>query len=101
MVSTDKVKSKFVLGKDVRQVLSYVETGNADAGIVYATDAHIASQVRIVSTAPDASHDPIIYPVAVLKDSRHQSEAIAFENYLMGQTAKEIFEKYGFTAAAE
>ena len=57
------MKSKFVLGKDVRQVLSYVETGNADAGIVYATDALTASQVRVVATAPENSHDPIVYPV--------------------------------------
>jgi molybdate transport system substrate-binding protein len=57
------VKSKFVLGKDVRQVLGYVETGNADVGIVYATDALTASQVRVVATAPENSNDPIVYPV--------------------------------------
>lgn len=36
----DKVESKLVYGKDVRQVLSYVETGNVDAGIVKDTKHH-------------------------------------------------------------
>ena len=54
-----------MLGKDVRQVLTYVETGNADAGLVYATDAQTSGRVRVVAVAPDSSHDPIVYPAAV------------------------------------
>jgi molybdate transport system substrate-binding protein len=54
----DQIKPKLVLGKDVRQVLSYVQTGNADAGIVYATDALISQQVRVVATAPENTHQP-------------------------------------------
>ena len=62
----DAVQSRLVLAKDVRQVLSYVETGNADAGIVYATDARESSKVRVTATAPPGSHTPVVYPVAVL-----------------------------------
>ncbi|MDI5788663.1 substrate-binding domain-containing protein [Bacillus licheniformis] len=46
-----KVQSKVVYSKDVRQVLSYIETGNADAGIVYRTDALSSDQVETVETA--------------------------------------------------
>ncbi|WP_433966623.1 molybdate ABC transporter substrate-binding protein [Tunturiibacter gelidiferens] len=97
----DQIKPKLVFGKDVRQVLSYVQTGNADVGIVYATDALIAPQVRIVATAPENTHQPIVYPIAVLKESRHKTEAIAFEEFLKSSTAKRIFEKHGFTVAVK
>jgi molybdate transport system substrate-binding protein len=97
----DQVKSKLVLGKDVRQVLSYVQTGNADAGLVYATDAMIAPQVRVIATAPENTHEPIVYPIAVLKESKYKDEAIAFEEFLRSSTARGIFEKYGFTVTVK
>jgi molybdate transport system substrate-binding protein len=96
----DKINAKLVLGKDVRQVLTYVETGNADAGLVYATDAQISSKVRVVATAPDSTHDPIVYPVAVIKGSRNEQAARSFVDYLSSAAAKAIFVKHGFTIAA-
>jgi molybdate transport system substrate-binding protein len=96
----DKVSAKFVLGKDVRQVLTYVETGNTDAGIVYATDAQTSGKVRVVAVAPDSSHDPIVYPAAVLKSSRNDEDARKFIEYLASPAAKAIFIKHGFTIAS-
>jgi molybdate transport system substrate-binding protein len=94
---TDKVASKLVLGNDVRQVLTYVETGNADAGLVYATDAKISGKVRIVATAPESTHDPIVYPAAVVKASRNEEAARRFIEFLSSMAAQAIFQKYGFT----
>jgi molybdate transport system substrate-binding protein len=90
------VKNKTVYAKDVRQVLTYVETGNADAGIVYQTDARISSQVRMVATAPADSHDPIVYPVAIIKGTKNIPSARALLDYLAGPEARAIFAKYGF-----
>lgn len=90
------VEGKLVYGKDVRQVLTYVETGNVDAGIVYKTDALVSSKVKIVATAKESTHDPIIYPVGVIKSSTHQKEAQLFYDYLHNQKSMKIFEKYGF-----
>jgi molybdate transport system substrate-binding protein len=96
----DAVKSKIVLAKDVRQVLTYVETGNADAGLVYATDAQGDAKVRIISTAPEATHSPLIYPVAVTTASHNQEAAHAFVEYLHSPAAVAIFLKHGFTMAS-
>lgn len=93
----DKIKGKVVVGKDVRQVLTYVETGNADAGLVYATDAMISGKVRVVATAPESSHSPIVYPAAVVKGSRNDEAARSFVDYLSSPAAQAIFAKHGFT----
>jgi molybdate transport system substrate-binding protein len=95
----EQVKPKAVLAKDVRQVLTYVETGNVDAGIVYFTDAISSAQVKIVAEAPRGSHSPVIYPVAVLKDSKNPQGAQDFEKFLASPKARAVFEKHGFAMA--
>ena len=97
----ESVRTRLVLANDVRQVLGYVETGNADAGIVYATDAQNASGVRIVATAAEATHEPIVYPVAAIASGQHQDTAREFVNYLNSATARNIFQKRGFTIAVQ
>jgi molybdate transport system substrate-binding protein len=97
----DKLNAKFVLGKDVRQVLTYVETGNADAGLVYSTDAKSSTKVRVIAIAPESAHDPIVYPVAMIKGSRNEEAARKFIDYLANPGAQAIFQKYGFTMAAQ
>ena len=92
----DSIKSKIVYGKDVRQVLTYVETGNVNAGLVYVTDAKTSNQVRIAAVAPKNSHSPIIYPIAVLKESKKPDAAKAFAQFLSRKPAQAIFKKYGF-----
>ena len=96
----DQVKGKIVLAKDVRQVLTYVETGNADAGLVYATDAQGDARVRVVVTAPEETHDAIVYPVAVVGAGRESGAAEQFVEYLMSPAAAAIFVKHGFTIAS-
>jgi molybdate transport system substrate-binding protein len=97
----EKLKSKLVLAKDVRQVLTYVATGNVDAGIVYATDAQTSSQVTIVATAPEDSHSPVIYPLAVIKSSKNVQAATNFADFLLGAKARAVFQKYGFNPAGQ
>lgn len=87
---------KLIMGKDVRQVLAYVENDEVQAGAVYRTDALISDKVEVAAVAPDDSHAPVIYPVAVMKDSSYSEEAKALVNFLAGDKAGEIFEKYGF-----
>ncbi|MED3561933.1 molybdate ABC transporter substrate-binding protein [Bacillus xiapuensis] len=90
------VEGKAVYAKDVRQVLTYVETNNVDAGIVYKTDALISPKVKIVATAKKNTHGPIIYPLGIIKNSSHPKEAQLFYDFLQGQNSMKILEKYGF-----
>jgi molybdate transport system substrate-binding protein len=96
----DRVKAKAVLAKDVRQVLTYVETGDVDAGVVYATDALSSAKVRVVAQAPTNSHSPVVYPVAIIKDSKNATAAKEFEAFLAGLQARAVFQKWGFGLAS-
>jgi len=92
----DKVNSKAVYGKDVRQVLNYVATGNVEAGIVYRTDAQVSDNVEIIAIAPEDSHSPVIYPVAVIKDSDTPEIGKELIEFLSTDEAQAVFKKYGF-----
>jgi len=73
-----------------------VQTGNADAGVVYTTDAKITDKVKIVTTADSNLHSPIVYPMAEISNSKNPEEAKIFTQYLTSDSAKTIFEKFGF-----
>lgn len=92
----DKVKDKIAQADNVRAALLLVSRGEAPLGIVYTTDAAADPQVNVVATFPEGTHPPIIYPVAVTKDSAN-ADAQAFLTYLRGPAAKAAFEKQGFT----
>jgi molybdate transport system substrate-binding protein len=96
----DKLQPKLVLGKDVRQVLTYIETGDADAGFVYATDAVLSNKVRVAAVVPEGLHDPIVYPAAAVKGCHDEAAARAFGAFLQSAAAKAIFVRYGFTMAS-
>jgi molybdate transport system substrate-binding protein len=97
--STEKIQEKLIFGTNVRAVLTYVETGNVDAGIVYRTDAAISDQVKIVAPAPKGSHEPIIYPAAVLTNAKQPQAAAKFLKYLASAPVEKVFGKYGFLIA--
>lgn len=92
----DKLQAKLVLAKDVRQVLTYVETGNVAAGLVYSSDALMGKDIKVVATVPADSHKPILYPMAIIKSSKQPKAAEDFANFLAGDEAAKVFEKYGF-----
>ena len=92
------VESKLSLGTDVTAVLNQVAQGSADCGIVYATDAKSTDDVKVVCEAPDdALKTPVIYPVAVVKNSTDADAAKVFLEFLQTQEAKDVFTEYGFT----
>jgi molybdate transport system substrate-binding protein len=80
---------------DVRAAIAYVERGECKAGVVYATDAAINDNVAVLATLPPESHDPIVYPVAVIK-GRHSPKVKKAMAFLQSKPAAETFQRYGF-----
>ena len=93
----DIVKAKAVYGKDVKEVLAWVETGNVDAGVVYGTDAKASKKVKIVAVAgKNLYKTPVVYPVAVVKASKNIDDSKTFLKFLSSDKAKKVFASYGF-----
>jgi molybdate transport system substrate-binding protein len=91
-----QIQPKLVLGSNVRQVLNFVESGNVDAGIVYTTDTKASDKVTVRLTAAKNLHSPIVYPVSIIRSSRHPGAAKMFVEFLAGDRAKIVFQKHGF-----
>ena len=96
----DALQPKLVQAKDVRQVLQYVETGNADIGFVYKTDALSTSGVKIAYTVDPSTYTTAEYPFGIIKETKHQKEAESLLAYLQSEEALNVFTKYGFTISA-
>ncbi|MDF2713686.1 MAG: molybdenum transporter substrate-binding protein [Paenibacillus sp.] len=94
----DGLGSKLVYGKDVRQVLTYVETGNAEAGFVYKTDALSSTKVKVAFSVDPKTYTPIEYPAGIVKATKHDKVAADFYAYLQSKDALDVFVKFGFSA---
>ncbi len=91
-----EVQPRLAMTESVRAALALVARGEAPLGIVYATDAAAEPKVKIVATFPPDSHPPIIYPFALVAESRLDS-ARQFLEYLKGPAARRAFEAQGFS----
>ena len=91
----EAVSPKLAQADNVRAALLLVARDEAKYGIVYATDAKAEPKVKVVGTFPEASHTPIVYPVAITKDAK-SPDAAALERYLSSPEAVKILEGQGF-----
>ena len=90
------VEGKVIPTENVRAALAAVEAGNAEAGIVYKTDAVISKKVKIVYAVPAQDSPAISYPMAVLKEAKQAEAARKFLQYLGSREAAKVFERFGF-----
>jgi molybdate transport system substrate-binding protein len=91
------IKDKLIYVENVRQVLDYVARGEVDAGVVYSTDAGARSrETKIITTAPEASHKPVVYPIAVIKGTKSETAAKNFISLVLSPEGKNILQKHGF-----
>ena len=89
------LRSKVVRGSDVRQALFFVERGEADAGIVYATDLRISEAVQPLLDLDTASSRSIVYPLVLLKSPGEGARR--FFEYLCSPESAEVFRRFGFS----
>ena len=94
-----QIQTKLIFAEDVRQVLDYVVRDEVDAGVVYLSDALSAGdKVKVIARASEDSHDPILYPIAVVKDSKQQDAATKFIELVLSSEGQAILVKHGFLA---
>jgi len=86
---------KLAQAENVRATLAFVARGETPIGIVYETDAKVEPKVKIIGTFPDDSYPPVTYPVAATANAK--ADALKYLQFLRGNGAKTIFEKYGFS----
>ncbi|HXW25097.1 MAG TPA: molybdate ABC transporter substrate-binding protein [Xanthobacteraceae bacterium] len=94
-----KAEPKMAMAESVRAALALVARGEAPLGIVYATDAEVEPNVKIVGRFPEDSHPPIVYPFAATATAKPQAER--YLGFLRSTAAKSMFERYGFTVLAK
>jgi len=90
------VIDRIVPTENVRGALAAIEAGNAEAGIVYRTDAAIGDEVEVAFAVPPAEGPPISYPFAVLRDAPRAAAARKFLDHLVSPAGLEVFRRFGF-----
>lgn len=90
------VEPKVVATENVRAALAAVAAGNADASIVYQTDAAISKKVKVACVLPPSDGPKVSYPMALLKDSEAPAAARKFLDHLASADAGRVFRQYGF-----
>ncbi len=90
----DKLKNKLVYGENIRQTLQFIQTGNAQAGIVALSLANVP-EISYVRIDP-ALHNPIDQAVGIVQTSKDPEAAKSFKLYVTGSAGSEVMKKYGF-----
>lgn len=89
------VQSRGIQGQNVRQVLSYVERGEVDAGFVFATDAAVMKdKVMVIQSVQTPT--PIVYPIALVQRDGRAHDAQGFLDYVLSDTGQAVLAGYGF-----
>lgn len=92
----DALSTKMVAANDVRHALAMVETGAAEAGIVYSTDAVVSDKVKTTFPIDRELTEPIIYPLVLTHQGAENSAAGEFYHFLQSSSAATVFRQSGF-----
>ena len=90
------VQPHLVETEDVRSALNFVNRGECQLGIVYATDVAVVDNVKTLGVFPLTTHTPIVYPIGIVKNNEQNTEIQQYYAFLQSSSAKAIYQKYGF-----
>jgi molybdate transport system substrate-binding protein len=91
------MRNKLIFAEHVRQALDYVARNEVDAGLVYSTDAMARSkEVKVVIKLPEKSHQPVVYPIGVIKGTKVESLSRTFVDFVISAEGQRILSQYGF-----
>lgn len=91
---------RFIYAKDARQVLTYLESGNAELGVLYYSDAVRSEKLHWFTIFPPL-HEDIGYYAAILEESDNSEEAQAFIDFLLSEVSQQLLQEYGFLSISE
>lgn len=97
----DKLKDNLVFGKNVKQVAQFVENGEAVAGIVFESDSTVLKESYVAEIIEDKAHKPIVYPVAIINNSKNKEAAKEFIKYLKSGKGQKAFKSHKFVPIKE
>lgn len=95
----DQIQDKIVLGENIRQTLQFVQTGDAEVGIVALSVANVPEITWIL--LDDALHNPLNQALGVVASSQHADVAREFAAFINGPTGRPFMQKYGFVLPGE
>ena len=95
------LRPKLVFAKNALQTITYVESKNVEAGLVYKTDALKSKNIRIVATVDPSTHRPINYYHAIIQNTPHSELANTFLHFVEEKSSLKLFQDYGFRTDEE
>jgi molybdate transport system substrate-binding protein len=95
----EEIENKIVYGENVRQTLQFVQTGDAQVGIVALSVANVPEITW--SLIDDSLHNPLDQALGVVTSSPHRGEAMRFAEFINGPSGRPIMQKYGFVLPGE
>jgi len=94
----DLIQPKLVLGENIRQTLQFIQTGNAEAGIVALSIADVPEIIH--SPIDEQLHQPLNQALGVVTGSAREQAAREFAAHVLSPQGQAIMQKYGFQPPA-
>jgi len=91
----DRLQHKLIVADNVRQALTYVETGDVSAALL-PLSLLINVKKGAYSVIPESQHQPLMQSIGIVKQTAHRAEAQTFVNFIISKEGQSILRKFGY-----